>query len=147
MYFWWPIACRQLLCNLRVNILSSVVEIQVSRVMSQTYLTIHITMVFAGCTIVCLVAQYQVKFAKNCTIYGIFYWFEECSFGVVSQVENLVKIFHDHERSWMILSRSLSWKDLAKILASSYQDPVTILNKLMFARSWQDTNKILTRSC
>ena len=52
-----------------------------------------------------------------------------------AQVENLVKIFHDHERSWMILSRSLSWKDLAKILASSYQDPVTILNKLMFARS------------
>ena len=41
--------------------LSSVVEIQVSRVMSQTYLTIHITMVFAGCTIVCLVAQYQGK--------------------------------------------------------------------------------------
>ena len=34
------------------------------------------------------------------------------------QVENLVKIFYDHERSWMILSRSLSWKDLAKILAS-----------------------------
>lgn len=52
-----------------------------------------------------------------------------------TQVENLVKIFYDHERSWMILSRSLSWKDLAKILASSYQDPVTILNKLMFARS------------
>ena len=35
-----------------------------------------------------------------------------------SQVENLVKILYDHERSWMILSRSLSWKDLAKILAS-----------------------------
>ena len=41
--------------------LTSVVKIQVSRVMSQTYLTIHITMVFAGCTIVCLVAQYQGK--------------------------------------------------------------------------------------
>ena len=36
----------------------------------------------------------------------------------LAQVENLVKIFYDHERSWMILSRSLSWKDLAKILAS-----------------------------
>ena len=34
MYFWWPIACRQLLCNLRVNMLTSVVKIQVSRVMS-----------------------------------------------------------------------------------------------------------------
>ena len=41
--------------------LTSVVKIQVLRVMSQMYLTIHITMVFAGCTIVCLVAQYQGK--------------------------------------------------------------------------------------
>ena len=63
--------------------LTSVVKIQVLRVMSQMYLTIHITMVFAGCTIVCLVAQYQKKMAKNCIIYGIVYWFEECSFGVV----------------------------------------------------------------
>ena len=49
--------------------LTSVVKIQVLRVMSQMYLTIHITMVFAGCTIiVCLVAQYQKKMAKNCII-------------------------------------------------------------------------------
>ena len=41
--------------------LTSVVKIQVLRVMSQMYLTIHITTVFAGCTIVCLVAQYQEK--------------------------------------------------------------------------------------
>ena len=44
--------------------LTSVVKIQVLRVMSQMYLTIHITMVFAGCTIVCLVAQYQKKWPK-----------------------------------------------------------------------------------
>ena len=74
----------------------------------------------------------HLEFVKDIT--GTEY---EQNFGKVieTQVENLVKIFHDHERSWMILSRSLSWKDLAKILASSYQDPVTILNKLMFARS------------
>ena len=53
--------------------LTSVVKIQVLRVMSQMYLTIHITMIFAGCTIVCLVAQYQKKMAKNCIIYGIVY--------------------------------------------------------------------------
>ena len=44
--------------------LTSVVKIQVSRVMSETCLTMHITMVFAGCTIVCLVAQYQKKWPK-----------------------------------------------------------------------------------
>ena len=70
MYFCWPITCKQLLNNLRVNMLTSVVKIQVSRLTSQTYLTIHITMVFAGCTIiVCLVDQYQKKMAKNCFIY------------------------------------------------------------------------------
>ena len=42
--------------------LTSVVKIQVSRVMSQTYLTIHITTVFAGCTkIVCLVCSISEK--------------------------------------------------------------------------------------
>ena len=73
MYFWWPMTCKQLLYNLKVNMLTSVVKIQVLKVMSQMYLTIHITMVFAGCTIVCLVAQYQGKMAKNCIIYGIVY--------------------------------------------------------------------------
>ena len=53
--------------------LTSVVKIQVLRVMSQMYRTIHITIVFAGCTIVCLVARYQKKMAKNCIIYGIVY--------------------------------------------------------------------------
>ena len=61
MYFWWPITCKQLLNNLRVNMVTSVVKIQVSRLMSQTHLTIHFTLVFAGCTIVCLVDQYQKK--------------------------------------------------------------------------------------
>ena len=72
MYFWWPITCKQLLNNLRVNMVTSVVKIQVSRLTSQTYLTIHITLVFAGCTIVCLVDQYQKKMAKNCFI--IYLW-------------------------------------------------------------------------
>ena len=53
--------------------LTSVVKIQVLRVMSQMYRTIYITIVFAGCTIVCLVARYQKKMAKNCIIYGIVY--------------------------------------------------------------------------
>ena len=43
MYFCWPITCKQLLNNLRVNMLTSVVKIQVSRLTSQTYLTIHIS--------------------------------------------------------------------------------------------------------
>ena len=72
MYFWWPITCKQLLNNLRVNMVTSVVKIQVSRFMSQTHLTIHFTLVFAGCTIVCLVDQYQKKMAKNCFI--IYLW-------------------------------------------------------------------------
>ena len=72
MYFWWPITCKQLLNNLRVNMVTSVVKIQVSRLMSQTHLTIHFTLVFAGCTIVCLVDQYQKKMAKNCFI--IYLW-------------------------------------------------------------------------
>ena len=76
---------------------------------------------------------YSWKYLRELRFTMIWDILEHCI--VVSQVENLVKIFHDHERSWMILSRSLSWKDLAKILASSYQDPVTISNKLMFARS------------
>ena len=72
MYFWWPITCKQLLNNLRVNMETSVVKIQVSRLMSQTHLTIHFTLVFAGCAIVCLVDQYQKKMAKNCFI--IYLW-------------------------------------------------------------------------
>ena len=79
LYFWWPVTCKQLLYNLRVNILTSVVNIQVSRVTPQKYLTIYITLLFAGCLSVCLVAQNQKKMAKICFINGIVYWFEECT--------------------------------------------------------------------
>ena len=71
--FWWPVTCKQLLYNLRVNILTSVVNIQVSRVTPQKYLTIHIPLLFAGCLSVCLVAQNQKKMAKICFINGIVY--------------------------------------------------------------------------
>ena len=72
----------------------------------------------------------EAKEINKCKMFLHFYAFihfirrNQSEFPVVwselekSQVENLVKIFYDHERSWMILSRSLSWKDLAKILAS-----------------------------
>ena len=53
--------------------LTSVVNIQVSRFTSQKYLTIHITLVFSGCISVCLVAQNQNKMAKNSFIYGTFF--------------------------------------------------------------------------
>ena len=64
MYFWWSVTYKQLLYNLRVNMLTSVVNIQVSRFTSQKYLTIHITLVFSGCISVCLVAQNQKKWPK-----------------------------------------------------------------------------------
>ena len=66
--------------------LTSVVKIQVSRLMSQTYLTIHITLWYLLVAQLCV---WSINIRKNgqklfyLFIYGIIHWFEECSFGVV----------------------------------------------------------------
>ena len=64
------------------------------------------------------------------------------------QVENPVKILYDHERSFMVLSRSWqifilpkSWQDLAKIVKRSCQDLTK--NMQLLALSYRILSKIL----